>query len=78
MCVVSLVAPTTGWKGTDMNESFSATVTLNSLLAAVKIFERDGGVGDQPNLVVTVDDHGELTIGPEPVKAVSIQSIRKD
>lgn len=56
-------------------ESFKATVPLNKLLEAVESFQHDAGVGEQPNLVVEVDDHGVLTIGPEPVQAVSINSI---
>jgi hypothetical protein len=62
-----------------VRESFTATVPLTDLLRAVKSFERDGvPLGSQPNLVVTIDDHGELTIGPEPVEVVSIPSIQKD
>lgn len=61
-----------------MNESFSARVPLDSVLEAVHRFERDGGDGPQPFLIIEVDDHGTLTIGPEPVEVVSIPSTQKD
>ena len=61
-----------------MNESFTAIVPLEVLLAAVKKYEYNGGIGPQPNLVVNVDDHSVLTIGPEPVEITSIPSIQRD
>lgn len=56
-----------------MNESFSSRVDVGALLAAVQKFADV----DTPNPVfvnVTVDDHGDLTIAPDPVAAVTLSN----
>jgi len=54
-----------------------ATVPLEAIRDAVNSFERDGGAGPQPNLIIMIDESGKLTVKPEAPDPIEIPSINR-
>lgn len=54
-----------------MTEEFSTVVKVGDLITALAPFDEGG------NVMVTIDDHGQLTVSPPPSASITLQRVQE-